>query len=300
MIFHTYHPGVQISLKIPRVTVLLPTYNAHRTLRAAINSIIQQSWDDWELIVIDDGSTDDTVPIALSLRDPRINIIEHNSRKGLPTRLNEGIELARGEYLARMDADDVSYPERLAKQVEWLQNHPEVDLIASGALLFDGNGDALGMFGSAETHGNICSSPAFGFLMCHPTWMGRANWFRRFRYDARFHKAQDFELLFRSCRNSIFHCLPDILLGYRRDTPRLPKLLLSRWFFARALLKNSRHIVPPADIARGVLLQALRAIIDLFIACFRLERLLMKRLPPVSTTERDRWERLWSRIQLVK
>ncbi len=116
------------------VSVILPTYNRGNVfLKRAIDSILAQTYRDFELIIIDDGSTDQTPEILESYQkaDPRIRVIRHEKNQGLIAGLNEGINFARGKYIARMDDDDISLPDRFKKQVDFLENHPEITVLGS-------------------------------------------------------------------------------------------------------------------------------------------------------------------------
>ena len=116
----------------PRVSVLLPVYNAAETIGRAIDSIRGQTLTDWELVVADDGSTDRSAEIIAdrATGDPRIRF-HHFEHRGLVPTLNDAIDLARGPYLARMDADDESAPDRLGLQVDYLERNPQTGLVAS-------------------------------------------------------------------------------------------------------------------------------------------------------------------------
>src|SRR5579863_5206493 len=131
-------------VRTPLISVGMPVLNCEKTLELAMRSIVRQSRGDWALIVIDDGSTDHTVEIARSFSDPRVLVCADGLHTGLSERLNEAIQLSRGEYFARMDGDDVAYPERFERQVRYLEEHPEVDLLGAGILVFKGSGCALG------------------------------------------------------------------------------------------------------------------------------------------------------------
>src|SRR5947209_5635284 len=113
----------------PKASVLLPAFNAEEHLPHAIESILCQTFDDFELLVIDDGSEDGTFDIAkhYAERDPRVVVVQCGTNGGIAKALNQGIDLARGEYIARMDADDWSYPYRLERQIEFMEAHPEID-----------------------------------------------------------------------------------------------------------------------------------------------------------------------------
>ena len=123
-------------MNCPRVSILLPAYNAERYLREAIDSMLSQTYQNFELLIIDDGSKDRTAEIVRSYTDERIRFIQNECNIGLANTLNKGMRLARGEYLARMDADDISLPTRLQTQVEYLDSHPDVILCSVALRLF--------------------------------------------------------------------------------------------------------------------------------------------------------------------
>jgi len=124
------------------VTVLLPVYNAAPYIREAVDSVLAQTYTPFELLIINDGSTDGTAEILESYTDPRIRLV-HQPNMGLIKTLNKGIELAQGKYVARFDADDVCYPERLQEQVDFLNENPEYVLIGSEADYMDDEGNFL-------------------------------------------------------------------------------------------------------------------------------------------------------------
>lgn len=163
--------------KEPLVTVSMPVYNAGKHLKLAVFSILKQTYTNWELLLIDDGSTDHSLNEILEINDPRIKVFCDGENRGLAQRLNESIEMAKGKYFARMDGDDVAYPERFAKQVAHLINNPKIDLIATQAITIDENNLLTGLFPYAILHKEICSEPWKGFYFLHPSWMGKIEWF---------------------------------------------------------------------------------------------------------------------------
>ena len=209
----------------PTITIAMPFYNSAATLELSIRSLLQQSEGDFELLLCDDGSTDQSLAIARRFDDERLTCWSDGKRRRLAARLNECIDLARGEFFARMDADDIAYPNRLAMQLNFLRQQPEVDLCSGGAMVFGRYGRPLWRYNPASCHTHIVRSPFRGFPLWHPAWMGRTAWFRRWRYDDRAWLAQDQELLLRSYRESRFANLPSVLLGYRREHVTLKKLL---------------------------------------------------------------------------
>ena len=127
---------------LPPVTILMPTYNAGTYIREAIDSILNQSFTDFEFLIINDGSKDDTLSIIASYNDPRIILVNRENR-GVIDSLNEGLKLAKGDIIARMDADDVCLAGRLQKQVDFLEQNPGYVLVGSQAEVMDKEGNYL-------------------------------------------------------------------------------------------------------------------------------------------------------------
>lgn len=223
----------------PKVSVLLPVRNGGRDLLIAMWSILGQSLDDWELLVLDDASTDGALRAIARVPDARVRVLRDATHRGLAARLNQGIGLARGEFIARMDHDDIAFPLRLQRQVELLDCQLDIDLLGTRALVFAGDGTPIGLFPFRQSHAAICRRPWLGFYLPHPTWMGRADWFRRHRYripESR--RAEDQDLLLRSYTSSRFACLPQVLLGYRMGSASIRKMLTARVSVGRAQLRE--------------------------------------------------------------
>lgn len=127
-------------MTLPRVAVLMAVYNEESFLAEAIDSVLAQTFGDFELVIVDDGSTDRSREIAASYRDPRIRLIVNETNQGLPRALNRGLSAIRSEYVARLDGNDVSFPERLAKQVAHLDAHPNVAVLGTQVLSIDVRG----------------------------------------------------------------------------------------------------------------------------------------------------------------
>ena len=217
--------------QLPLITVAMPVYNAGTYLRLAVLSIVKQTFTDWELLIIDDGSTDNALQGIADINDARIQILRDGINKGLAVRLNECIELARGKYFARMDADDVSYPERFEFQIDALKKDPQLDLVAVCAITIDESNKATSIFPGAIAHEEISSRPWRGFHFPHPTWMGKVEWFRKYRYaNPAPYFCEDQELLLRSHRESRFATVDEILFAYRvRRKINWQKLAKTRW-----------------------------------------------------------------------
>jgi len=207
----------------PTVTVLMPVYNGEQFLRESLESILSQTFGDFEFLIIDDGSTDNTWNILQEYAgaDKRIILIQNPQNIGLTRTLNCGLELARGKYIARMDADDVSLPNRLQKQVEYMELHPEVGVLGTDVSYIDSTGKVLRR-GLAK-HERI-ESPALVrwklFWKCalyHPTVMVRRALLEQtgLSYEPEFETAQDYSLWAHLSHHTVVTCLPDVTVYYR-------------------------------------------------------------------------------------
>ncbi|NDK54535.1 glycosyltransferase family 2 protein [Pontibacter fetidus] len=200
---------------MPEITVLMPVYNAEKFLAVAIDSILQQSFSDLELLIIDDGSTDNSVAIVQSYTDNRIRLVRNERNLGITATLNKGITLATTDLIARMDADDISLPERLRKQYEFMQAYPECCLVGSRTATISEEGSIRweDKPESDYTYYNL----TFFCAIYHPSVMYRKSIIEA----AGMYKlpyAEDYELWCRLARQHKLHVLPDILLHYRLNS----------------------------------------------------------------------------------
>ena len=154
-----------------QLSVVMPVYNAEKYLSEAIESILQQSFEDFEFLIINDGSTDRSKDIVLQYDDPRIIYVENDSNMGLIATLNRGIKLARGLFLARMDADDISVKDRFAKQIAFLKNNPNYGLCGSTVRIIDGKGQRKKRVMLPITDTEIRTYSYFSSPLIHPTVM---------------------------------------------------------------------------------------------------------------------------------
>lgn len=209
----------------------MPVFNGGLHLRLAVLSIVGQTFRDWELLIIDDGSTDNALQGIGDIHDCRIRVLRDGSNKGLATRLNEAIDLARGQYFARMDHDDVSYPERFTYQLALLESNPKLDVVAVRAITISDDNTLVGNLPCSLSHPDICARPWQGFYLPHPTWMGRTTWFRAHRYAIPGpYFCEDQELLLRSHAKSQFATVDRILFAYRvRNRINWKKQAKTRW-----------------------------------------------------------------------
>ena len=202
------------------VSIGIPFYNAEKYLAFAIQSVIAQSYENWELILIDDGSKDNSLKIAqeFAAKDKRIRVISDGVNKKLPARLNQIIREAQYDYIARMDADDIMHPERLEMQFNFLKNNINFDLVSSGLISIDNNNQVKGFRCVDELYYDFIT-PKLSYPVVHPSIMARKSWFERNQYSEKYPRAEDFELWTRSIRSNDFKMavLPDLLLYYREE-----------------------------------------------------------------------------------
>ncbi len=179
-------------MKTPLISVVMPAYNAEKFVRRAIDSILSQTFGDFEFIIINDGSTDKTAEIIKSYSDKRIIFINNKINSKMIAALNSGLDLAQGEYIARMDADDESLPTRFAEQITFLQNNPQIDVLGTAVLAIKKNKTKLGLM--PLTHAE-CLDFLIADLCCgHPTVMCRRGLFEQHnaRYDKNYYYAEDY------------------------------------------------------------------------------------------------------------
>lgn len=202
------------------ISIGIPFYNAQEYLEDAICSVLAQTYKDWELILVDDGSSDDSLSIAnmYATKDPRIRVISDGRNKKLPYRLNQLIEESTGDLIARMDADDIMHPERLEKQLSFLETNKRYELVSTGLVSIDNDNIVKGYRRVESLHDNF-SNIKTSYPIVHPTVMARRSWFDRNKYSEKYPRAEDFELWTRAISNSDFKMavLPDLLLYYREE-----------------------------------------------------------------------------------
>lgn len=284
----------------PLITIALPIYNAEKTLACAVASIISQSFQDWELLLLDDGSTDGSLAIANGfLNDQRILVISDKTNLGISARLNQALDMAHGRYFCRMDADDISFPERIEKQFLYLEQHPEIDLCASSVVVFRDDGSLSGVVAVAEQHSQICRRPWNGFHFPHPTWFGKTSWFKLWRYSISANGAEDQLLLYRSFRQSSFAGISDVLLAYREDRRSFKKMLGRRLVFLRAFAsaaKEENHFI---DCILLLVIQAMKIMAD-FLNLQLGIYFLRNKLVEVDSVTENTWLKLCKEAVLKK
>ncbi|MES2500981.1 MAG: glycosyltransferase [Pseudomonadota bacterium] len=240
--------------KIPAISVVMPVYNAEKYLKQSIESILNQTFADFELVMINDGSTDGSLKILESFAklDSRCSVYSQEN-KGISETINNGIRLSRAEIICIMDNDDVSMPLRLEKQFQYLNDYPECVALGTNALLIDPDGLPINTWVYEQTHDEIDSSNlsgASGSRICHPSVALRKSAVLAVGgYRPEFQLTMDYDLFLRLAEVGKLANLPDVLFKYRqhlgsaghekRDQQLMETLkVLNETYTRRALIKN--------------------------------------------------------------
>lgn len=209
-----------------KISVLMPVYNGSAFLQKAVDSILCQTFDDFEFIIIDDGSTDNSVDILKSYQDPRIILLQNLHNLGLVKTLNRGLLQSRGKYIARMDQDDISFTDRLERQVRFLDNHPEHVLVGTTYAYINTQGEVTGSFPALlddeDIKRELFTKTPFG----HGTVMIRGSALRQkgFMYSEDAVHVEDYDLWLRFAQAGKYANLPEILYLWRYSSTNTKSL----------------------------------------------------------------------------
>lgn len=201
-----------------KISVVMASHNGERFIKEAIDSILAQTFSDFEFLIIDDGSTDLT-PVILddyAQKDQRVKVITNSQCLGLTKSLNIALKQAKGEFIARMDDDDISFKNRLEKQLNFARKNPNVVLLGSFAFLIDEKGEIIGEKKLAVTSEKIKKRLLFNNQIIHSLWFAKKDiLIKEGLYNEKFKKAQDYEFVLRLATKYKIANLPENLLKYR-------------------------------------------------------------------------------------
>lgn len=200
---------------MPKISVIMPVYNTQESfLREAIESILNQTYCDFEFLIIDDGSVNNAADVIHSYNDDRIKYIKNEKNLGIIKTLNKGLELMQGEYIARIDSDDVALAERFEKQVKFLDENPNISILCSRFQWFPKDRIITPPVSDKQIKENLLLSTN---VIGHSTVMIRTDFIKKFnlRYDDEFKYCEDYRLWLDAIDKTKFACLPEILVKYR-------------------------------------------------------------------------------------
>jgi glycosyltransferase involved in cell wall biosynthesis len=284
---------------MPLITVGIPFRNNQSTILEAVHSIICQTVQDWEMVLIDDGSNDDSVDIARRVKDSRVRVVADGIHKGLPARLNQIIEMARGKFIARMDADDLCSPKRFEAQLKCFDKEAGSDVVGTGVCYLDQLDRPIGIKKAEERHSDICRYPWRTFGLCHASTMFKTTWSKQHQYSEKFPLAEDFELWLRTHRVSVFTNVPRVLYFYRLSSSySLAKQLLARKSVAKCILeygkRENKQLQGYGEVTKQMVKLAISVCYDLV---GQRELLLQRRYDGVAPIEE---EEITKTIALIK
>jgi glycosyltransferase involved in cell wall biosynthesis len=269
------------SLKKPKISVIMAVKDGREFLRQAIDSVLGQTFGNFEFIIIDDGSADGSLPIIKTYGDPRIRLMTNRDHPGLSASLNAGLNAARGEYIARMDADDVCLPERLERQVRFLDRHPRIAALGTGIRLIDEQGRAIQDVPLPEDNDLIKWQLCFLNPIAHPSAMMRQAAVKQAGgYDPELTHAQDYDLWWRLSAGNRLANLSDILMLLRQHPGQVSQVNRSEQlaFGIKIIQKHLSSLLGHAiaeDVIRNVWARQCPAVGDallsgrLILECFR-------------------------------
>lgn len=197
------------------ISSILPCYNAEKFIKESIESVLSQTYENWELIIIDDGSKDNSAKIIKSFQDSRIKYFKNNKNIGVVKSLNKGVKKAQGTYIARIDADDRMAPQRLEKQITFLSQNPEYAVVGSAHRLINAQGFTISYYRYPQHNEEIQWYKNFINPFSHPSVMLRKDIFEDYNYSDAFPYCEDYELWFRILENHKGYNLPEALTDYR-------------------------------------------------------------------------------------
>jgi glycosyltransferase involved in cell wall biosynthesis len=215
---------------LPLVSIILPAYNCEKYISEAVNSILQQVYDNFELIIINDGSTDNTSSILASISDQRMRVLNNDGNKGLIYSLNRAIDESKGEFIARMDADDIATNDRIEKQVHWLLHHPDTAAVGTFIKIIDEQSVEKGEWlldRQTSTHDAIKKVMPKENCLAHPTMMIRADILKRYKYSESQKNIEDYDLWLRMLADGlVIEKVPQQLLFYREHSTSVTSTFL--------------------------------------------------------------------------
>jgi len=258
-----------------KVTIGLPVYNAEAFIGDCMRSILNQTYKDFILIIVNDGSSDKSMEIVKSFSDDRIKVIDDGENKGLPYRLNQISNITDTKYLARMDADDIMHYDRLEVQLNLLEDNNHIDVLGASAYSIDDKNVIQGL--KSSDNNELVKVTSF----IHPTIIGKTEWFKNNNYDEKAIRIEDAELWDRTKVSSTFYQINTPLLFYREFGgeyyKRYKKAINSFFYVSYKFLSNNNYSLSVKYFLKGLLIFPLKVTIYYIFAVCKLEDALISK-----------------------
>lgn len=272
----------------PLVSIVIPFFNNETTLLDAIKSVFAQTYTNWELILLNDGSKDNSLQLAKSIKDIRVRVISDGHNRGLVFRLNQSPSLVNGEFIARMDGDDLMHPERIAKQMKEFFNNPDLDVVDTGAYSIDELGNPIGVRGLIP----INYSPEYilkNAMLLHASIVAKKEWFEKYSYDPIYIRAEDRELWLRSYNSSNYGRVMEPLYIVREGKVNVKNYLRGLKTVIKIYKVYGIRILPFLKIRIEIIKSYFKIFIVFFLGLFNIHNIITKRRnKPLSDEESKR------------
>jgi glycosyltransferase involved in cell wall biosynthesis len=272
----------------PLVSIVIPFFNNETTLLDAIKSVFAQTYTNWELILLNDGSKDNSLQLAKSIKDNRVRVISDGQNRGLVFRLNQSPSLVNGEFIARMDGDDLMHPERIAKQMKEFFNNPDLDVVDTGAYSIDELGNPIGVRGLIP----INYSPEYilkNAMLLHASIVAKKEWFEKYSYDPIYIRAEDRELWLRSYNSSNYGRVMEPLYIVREGKVNVKNYLRGLKTVIKIYKVYGFKILPFFKIRIEIIKSYFKIFVIFFLGLFNIHNIITKRRnKPLSDEESKR------------
>lgn len=238
-------------MNTPLVSIIMPAYNAAPYIKAALNSLLQQTWSDWECIIINDGSTDNTSDVVEHYRrkDARFKLISLSSNSGRPTARQKGLDGCRGSLVAMLDADDIYMPNKLESQVTFLDQHPSIGMVSTRMFYFDNNYRSSPPAAWQDQYTIYPRIARYtSRIVPHAPTMFQRTLLKDFQFDPNMRRAEDSYLILHLSRQSASAILNQELYGYRKHCNLSRQIMLEGFEGEKHLIEKSagkinRHVL---------------------------------------------------------
>lgn len=272
-----------------KVSIGIPFFNCEDFLGHAIKSVLAQTYTDWELILIDDGSTDESLNIALSFKDERIRVISDGKNKKLANRLNQIISESKGEYIARMDADDMLDPFRLEKQMKILMTNPNFDLVSTGVASISNDNLVRGIRVYQNVNLSSYDMISGNIGIVHASVLARKSWYLRNSYRENI-IAEDYDLWNRAYFKNDLKCykIPKPLYYYREDGNVTYYKLMRAYKNQIEIIKSYKNSLSNMDYLKININMYLKVFIIYFLNLFGVIDILLNKRANIELNENEK------------
>ncbi len=284
----------------PLITIGIPFYNNEYTIVDTVKSVFAQTYQNWELILINDGSNDRSVEALGNIRDSRTRIIDDQVHRGLVYRLNQITSLARGEFIARMDGDDMMMPERLEMQLKKMLSDPQIDVIDTAAYTVDEHGSPVGKRGAGPIKRDAVDVVT-SMMLLHGSIFGRKSWFEKNPYDSTYVRAEDYELFCRTHAFSNFQRVHEYLYIIREGNVNVANYLKSKETLRKILRVYGKDILSPQRYWKEMIDTYLKSFLYQIAGILNMQgHLSARRNETLNSQEKERLSNVIAQIQRIQ